>query len=185
MHRLTSHSKSSLFLMEMIICLLFFALTCSVCIRLFSVSYVNRHKARDLNHMQEYLTTCAELLESWDGSLEDYAALLEHTGASPHIHSSAGKDLWTTTPNTSYLGTISLYFNKNWQFSVPDSAGYTLNISVYRFSKEKSARISFWKGIHDFAADETMGTGDADPRLLLYQTMVRYPASLSKGGTAS
>ena len=158
--------------MEMIICLLFFALTCSVCIRLFSVSYTNRHKARNLNHMQEYLTTCAELLESWDGDIDAYASALSLAGAAPRVHVSPGNDLWTKAPATSYLGTVSLYFDKNWSSAAKETAAYTLDVSLYRFSREKTARVSFWQGAHDLVSEEAEGS----PELLLYETTVRYPA---------
>ena len=47
MKNFTTHSKSGLFLMEMIFVLLFLGLTCGICVRLFAASYQSRQKARE------------------------------------------------------------------------------------------------------------------------------------------
>ena len=48
MKKITTHSKSGLFLMEMIFVLLFLGLTCGVRVRLFAASYMARVHARGL-----------------------------------------------------------------------------------------------------------------------------------------
>ena len=53
MKKITTHSKSGLFLMEMIFVLLFLGLTCGVCVRLFAASYMARVHAREDSHIQE------------------------------------------------------------------------------------------------------------------------------------
>ena len=52
MKKITTHSKSGLFLMEMIFVLLFLGLTCGVCVRLFAASYMARVHAREDSHIQ-------------------------------------------------------------------------------------------------------------------------------------
>ena len=58
MKKITTHSKSGLFLMEMIFVLLFLGLTCGVCVRLFAASYMARVHAREDSHIQ-IDATCA------------------------------------------------------------------------------------------------------------------------------
>ena len=69
MKKITTHSKSSLFLMEMILSILILALTCTACIRIFAAAKTQRKEARELNHIQELVTSAGETLEGWDGQL--------------------------------------------------------------------------------------------------------------------
>ena len=60
MKKITTHSKSSLFLMEMILSILILALTCTACIRIFAAAKTQRKEARELNHIQELVTSAGE-----------------------------------------------------------------------------------------------------------------------------
>lgn len=76
MRKLYNHSKSTLFLMEMILSILILSLTCTACVQIFAAARNNREKARQYNHIQE-LTVCAEeVLEGWDGRNETFTDLL-------------------------------------------------------------------------------------------------------------
>ena len=68
MKKITTHSKSSLFLMEMILSILILALTCTACIRIFAAAKTQRKEARELNHIQELVTSAGETLEGWTDS---------------------------------------------------------------------------------------------------------------------
>ena len=46
MKKLITHSKSSLFLIEMILSILILALTCTVCVRIFAAAKTQREEAR-------------------------------------------------------------------------------------------------------------------------------------------
>ena len=83
MRRLTNHTKTGLFLMEMILCLLFLGLACAICLRLFASAYLLREEARTNNHVEEILITSCELLESWDGDPASYSAGLVKAGLLP------------------------------------------------------------------------------------------------------
>jgi len=63
MKKITTHSKSSLFLMEMILSILILALTCTACIRIFAAAKTQRKEARELNHIQELVTSAGETLQ--------------------------------------------------------------------------------------------------------------------------
>ena len=69
MKKLITHSKSSLFLIEMILSILILALTCTVCVRIFAAAKTQREEARELNHIQELVTSAGETLEGWNGQL--------------------------------------------------------------------------------------------------------------------
>ncbi len=64
MKKLITHSKSSLFFIEMILSILILALTCTVCVRIFAAAKTQREEARELNHIQELVTSAAKL---WKG----------------------------------------------------------------------------------------------------------------------
>ena len=75
MKKITTHSKSSLFLMEMILSILILALTCTACIRIFAAAKTQRKEARELNHIQELVTSAGETLEGWDGQLSSFTRI--------------------------------------------------------------------------------------------------------------
>ena len=66
MKNLQTHSRSSLFLMEIILAVLILALTSTACVQIFAASRIQRQKARELNHIQELTTSVGEILEGWD-----------------------------------------------------------------------------------------------------------------------
>lgn len=71
MKKLRTHSKSSLFLMEMILSIFILVLAATVCLQIFAAAKIQRQKARDLNHIQELTTSIGEMLEGHDaGNLE-------------------------------------------------------------------------------------------------------------------
>ena len=77
MQKLTSHSRSSLFLMEMILSILILALTCTACVRIFAAAKTQRQEARELNHTQELATCAGEALAGWDGELSSFSQIFE------------------------------------------------------------------------------------------------------------
>ncbi|MBR2527393.1 MAG: hypothetical protein IKE58_02835 [Blautia sp.] len=170
MHRIRSHSKSNLFLMEMILCLLFLSLTCSVCIRLFAAAYENRRQARNLNHIQEYSTTVAELLKAWDtNNIQDYVRLLEGRGDPLvlNILSPGENDLPSETlyaEDTPCLGSILLSFDRSWQPCPAEEAVEKTVIRLYRGNLEKAASLIFLQDNRSTEEEDT-----------LFEFTVRYP----------
>lgn len=72
MKKLTTHSKNSLFLMEMIFVLLFLSLSCTACIRIFATARENHIKSQELRHIQVLTTTIGELMEGSNGNADLY-----------------------------------------------------------------------------------------------------------------
>ncbi|MBQ6696553.1 MAG: hypothetical protein IJN16_07605 [Lachnospiraceae bacterium] len=69
------HSKSSLFLMEVIIALLFFSLASTVCIRLFVKSHTLSRDTQNLNYAVTQSQNLAEAFIGVDGDMEQLQSL--------------------------------------------------------------------------------------------------------------
>ena len=70
------HSKSSLFLMELIIALLFFSLARTVCIRLFVNAHSLSRQTVDMNHAVNYAQNMAETFIGCSGDLQAMQTIL-------------------------------------------------------------------------------------------------------------
>ena len=64
MKKISAHSKTSLFLMEMIFVLLFLALSSAACIRLFAAAKKNHIQAQEWRHIQTLTTSVGEILKT-------------------------------------------------------------------------------------------------------------------------
>ena len=129
MKNITTHSKSGLFLMEMIVVLLFLGLTCAICVRLFAASYTARQKAREADHIQELVTNTGEILEGTDGTAESFLALMPDG-------------------NHTQDGSICYYYDKKWQTASKKNSIYKMAIAFSRsdFCKNVRIRISRLSG---------------------------------------
>ena len=169
MQKLTSHSRSSLFLMEMILSILILALTCTACVRIFAAAKTQRQKARELNHIQE-LTTCAgEALEGWDGELSSFSQIFETaanvsdseisdsdgtisfdsdssifsaTDASVGKTKNASKNSRISSPVGSYL--LNYYYDREWNSCDKTSAEYNMSIQLIVADYTKTADLNFY-----------------------------------------
>ena len=74
-----NHSKSSLFLMELIISILFFSLASAVCIRLFAKSHLISQATIEQNKAITYAQNLAECWYASEGSTTDMHRLLSET----------------------------------------------------------------------------------------------------------
>lgn len=70
------HSRSSLFLMELIIALLFFSLASTVCIQLFARSHLLSRQTVNQNHAVIQAENLAEMFLAVDGDVAQMKALL-------------------------------------------------------------------------------------------------------------
>lgn len=73
------HSKSSLFLMELIIALLFFSLASTVCIRLFVNAHSLSSQTVDMNYAVNYAQNMAEAFIGCDGDMQSLQAAMEES----------------------------------------------------------------------------------------------------------
>ena len=75
MKKISAHSKTSLFLMEMIFVLLFLALSSAACIRIFAAAKNNHIQAQEWRHIQTLTTSVGEILEDSDGTAKSFVSL--------------------------------------------------------------------------------------------------------------
>lgn len=101
-------SKSSLFLMELIISILFFSIASAVCIQLFVKAHVLNTRTQDQNQMVVWSQNLAELWRAYDG---DNISISNQLRADYACEDSSIY-LTNLAPYT-----LILYFNKDWELS--------------------------------------------------------------------
>ena len=169
MQKLTSHSRSSLFLMEMILSILILALTCTACVRIFAAAKTQRQEARELNHTQELATCAGEALEGWDGELSSFSQIFETaanvsdseisdsdgtissdsdssissaTDASVGKTKNASKNSRINSPVESYL--LNYYYDREWNSCDKTYAEYNMSIQLIVADYTKTADLNFY-----------------------------------------
>ena len=70
-----SNSKTSLFLMELIIAILFFSITGAVCVKLFVNAHITAQHSVDLTNAVMWVQNCSEAYTSCNGNLDDLAKI--------------------------------------------------------------------------------------------------------------
>lgn len=123
MKKITTHSKSGLFLMEMILSLLILSLTAASCIQVFAAARTARIKAREWNHIQELTTSAGEILEGTDGSRESFLALMPG--------------------GTDTDGSLLYTYDSKWQACDPADGAYCFSVTLSVTEKEKQAALQF------------------------------------------
>lgn len=107
------HSRSSLFLMEMIIAILFFSLASAVCIQLFAKSHTLSKQTVNQNHAVIQAQNLAESYLALEGNLEQLTALFD------------------TAVTDSAAGKLQLYFDGDWNYTSASDAFYTAELCCH------------------------------------------------------
>ncbi|MCR5557918.1 MAG: hypothetical protein K6F75_10210 [Butyrivibrio sp.] len=94
------NSRTSLFLMELIICILFFALASAVCLRLFSSAYLLAEKNSNLNHALIWSQNFSESFYGCEGRI------LQMQDQFP--------DAFLTMADNETDGSLVLFFDNEW-----------------------------------------------------------------------
>ena len=76
------HSRSGLFLIELMICILFFSITAGICIQFFVKSHNMSQDAKNLYQAQQEAASMAEILEKDIDSLDNILFIMIKTGIS-------------------------------------------------------------------------------------------------------
>lgn len=115
-------SKTSLFLIEMLIAILFFALVAVVGVRLFALSSVTARESEELNFATSLCSNAAEVFEAKEGDVNAIA------------------DYFGVAPNENY---IRIYFDEDWQIceNAKDST-FSIRIIVGNNNKLATAEIT-------------------------------------------
>ncbi|MBQ7370743.1 MAG: hypothetical protein IJW67_02470 [Blautia sp.] len=137
MRRKSSGSRSSLFLIELILSLLVFSLVSTVCIRLFAASWKSRTAAREWNHIQELTVNAAEILEAGDGQTEDFLLLFP-------------EGIVSDTQ-------VEVSFDSHWASCDAEHAAYTLQLKLIPDTWSKTMEITVQKRGQDMLYQQEIG----------------------------
>ncbi|MCI6859017.1 MAG: hypothetical protein MR867_06965 [Eubacterium sp.] len=124
--RRVKHSRSGLFLIELVLCILFFSLTAAVCIRVFVRSHEISAHAQNLYQAQTEAANVAEIFEGSDsflGDLKKYYPDLEEGAAVKQI-----------------------FYNKNWKMCGKEHAAYVMKIFLDREDTMEKMKLSVYSG---------------------------------------
>lgn len=135
LHKKT-HSRNSLFLIEMLFSLLILSIACAACVRIFAAAGINRQTARELNHIQELIISVGEMTEGWDGDIASAEALL---------------------PGGSFLdGLGTYYYDEKWNSCDKQEAAYRMEISLNVSQQIKTADLCFFSKSGDILYQTTL-----------------------------
>lgn len=113
--RATAHSRSSLFLIEMLFATFLLIFASTVCIQIFATAKIQRQKARELNHIQELTISACERLEGWNEEFPEYAT----------------------------QGSLQYFFDPDWNPCQQETASYVMTIQLSLSEYTKNADIRF------------------------------------------
>lgn len=117
------NTRSSLFLIELILAILFFSLASAVCIQVFVKAHFMSQSAKELTLGSSYASSAAEVLAHTDGSYEAVKALLPEAMETD--------------------GIIYLCYDKNGETCAQKDAAYYLYIEQTASPHSREARIDF------------------------------------------
>lgn len=125
MKQIQSHSKNSLFLMEMIFVLLFLALSSAACIRIFAAAEKNHVHAVESRQIQAHTVSVCEIMEGTDGSPDSFVQYL-----------SGG-----ISDNSS----VTWYYDNSWNICDKQEASYQMILELSPSRYEKAGTLSFYR----------------------------------------
>ena len=125
MKQIHSHSKNSLFLMEMIFVLLFLALSSAACIRIFAAAEKNHVQAVESRQIQAHTVSVSEILEGSDGSPDSFIQYL--------------------SGGISGGSSVSCYYDSDWNICDKQDASYQMLLELSPSRYEKAGTLSFYR----------------------------------------
>lgn len=140
MKKRTPPKRSSLFLVEITIAILFFAMASSVCLQLFAVSALKADEATDLNAAVLEASSAAECYRCTEGDLKQTASLLLHdTNLGEKTALDANRSVQTDT-------SISVYYDDTWNIAQKADASFLMRIQqVSEESGLSTAKITVYR----------------------------------------
>ncbi len=125
MKKTASHSKTGLFLMEMIFALLFLALSSTACIRIFAAAKMNHTQAQEWRQIQMLTTSVCEILEGSDGTAENFVSLLPEGNIQSNI--------------------IEWYYDKTWNLCSASQASYEMELALNEETLSRQGTLTFYR----------------------------------------
>lgn len=111
-----SNNHSGLFLLEIMIAILFFAMVSAVCLRSFAKAHTLSQEASDINQAISHMENVAELLKSADSSVLGDSEKTVQLLNTEYALAEADENQYT------------LYFDKGWTNCPKDDARYSIEI---------------------------------------------------------
>ena len=134
MKKISAHSKTSLFLMEMIFVLLFLALSSAACIRIFAAAKNNHIQAQEWRHIQTLTTSVGEILEDSDGT----AKALSHCFLMDRFRTISSNGTMTVPGNSVPIHRLPIKWNLHYTKQRTPDREPLLSITpqmIYRFTR--------------------------------------------------
>ena len=156
MNRL-KHTRSSLFLIELIIAILFFSAGSAVCIQAFVQAHLMSQKASDLSFASAQVSSAASVVRYTDGSPEAIA------GYFPGAEEIPGAEAAADTENGGQ--TCAVYYDEERQLCSAEDAAYILTIHTEQEGGRTDARLS-------------MSSAEGSS---IYELSLRYPSGAAAG----
>lgn len=151
----TPAKRSSLFLLELIIAILFFSLTSAVCVQFFARAHRISRQTQELNAALEKVSGCTEIFLSGG----DFTDIFGDRG---QLHPGS-----RTVPRI-----ITLCYDSSWQLCTHADAAYTLQIRI-----EPSGRL-----LHGCFTASRLKSNTPDENPVIYSTETDYCPVPGKGG---
>lgn len=121
MNRRLARSKSTLFLIELVLAIGIFAVSSAICIQLFVKAYLLSRNSEELTHSLYEATSAAEVFKNSGGDIDEMSRLL-----STHLED----------------GELVVYYNKDWNVRAQMSpGGYTMRIKLNSDKSPAEANI--------------------------------------------
>lgn len=125
MKQIHSHSKNSLFLMELIFVLLFLALSSAACIRIFAAAEENHVHAVESRQIQAHTVSVSEILEGSNGNADSFVQYL--------------------SGGISDSSSVTWYYDNSWNICDKQEASYQMLLELSPSRYEKSGTLSFYR----------------------------------------
>lgn len=126
----TPAKRSSLFLLELIIAILFFSLTSAVCVQIFVRAHLISRQTKEQNMALEKISGFTEVFLA-GASIEDLPGVIKSAGAdeqptSETFSDSSDSGISTQEETSSY----QIYYDADWQPCNPDNATFLIQIQI-------------------------------------------------------
>ena len=129
MKKISAHSKTSLFLMEMIFVLLFLALSSAACICIFAAAKNNHIQAQEWRHIQTLTTSVGEILEDSDGTAKSFVSLFPDGQIQDNL--------------------IEWYYDSSWQLCSDSQAFYKMELTLHETANPRQGTLTFYHATND------------------------------------
>lgn len=150
----TPAKRSSLFLLELIIAILFFSLTSAVCVQFFVRAHLISRQTRELNQALEKVSGCTEIFLAGDDFTDVFG------------------DAVSCSQNPDGSADYTLYYDDSWQLCTEADAAYELQIRV-----TPDGRL-----LHGSFTASRLKADSTDEDTVIYATETDYCPAPGEGG---